>query len=150
MTIHACASAATGSLPINNKLSVCALFFFLFFFSLEMSLFPSIALSFLFSPCMESTLFVFLPGGIFLPCGHGLDFDISLCIYGHTYSKRKYQPGKVAHPARGQLDRKMNISLSPFAPENLVPRDGFGSPVPRQPAHLHTQAESVAYLRDSS
>ena len=26
----------------------------------------------------------------------------------------------------------MHISLSPFAPENLVSRDGFGSPVPRQ------------------
>ena len=35
-------------------------------------------------------------------------------------------------------------------PESLVSRDGFGSPVPRQPTHLHTQAESVAYLRDSS
>ena len=33
---------------------------------------------------------------------------------------------------------KINISLSAFAPENLVSRDGFGSPVPRQPAHLHT------------
>ena len=44
----------------------------------------------------------------------------------------------------------MNISLSSFAPENLVSRDGFASPVPRQPAHLHTQAESGAYLRDSS
>ena len=44
----------------------------------------------------------------------------------------------------------MNVSLSAFAPENLVSRDGFGSPVPRQPAHLHTQAESDAYLRDSS
>ena len=44
----------------------------------------------------------------------------------------------------------MKISLSAFAPENLVSRDGFGSPVPRQPAHLHTQAESGAYLRDSS
>ena len=33
----------------------------------------------------------------------------------------------------------MNISLS-----------GFGSHVPRQPAHLHTQAESGPYLRDSS
>ena len=44
----------------------------------------------------------------------------------------------------------MSISLSAFAPENLVPRDGFGSPVPRQPAHLHTQAESGAYSRDSS
>ena len=60
--------------------------------------------------------------------------------------------GKVTNPARGQLKRKKtNISLSPFAPENLVPRDGFDSPVPRQPAHLHTtQAESGAYLRDSS
>ena len=44
----------------------------------------------------------------------------------------------------------MNISLSAFAPENLVSRDGFGSPVPRQPAHLHTQVEYGAYLRDSS
>ena len=34
--------------------------------------------------------------------------------------------------------------MSPFAPENyLVSRDGLGSPVPRQPAHLPTQAESV-------
>ena len=34
-------------------------------------------------------------------------------------------------------------------PENLVTRDGFSRPVPRQPAHLHTQAGSGAYLRDS-
>ena len=45
---------------------------------------------------------------------------------------------------------KINISLSAFASENLVSRDGFGSLVPRQLAHLHTQAESRAYLRDSS
>ena len=45
---------------------------------------------------------------------------------------------------------KITISLSAFVPENFVSRDGFGSPVPRQPAHLHTQAESGAYLRDSS
>ena len=45
---------------------------------------------------------------------------------------------------------KMNIPLSPCVPENLVSRDGFSRPVPRQPAHLHTQAESGAYLRDSS
>ena len=43
----------------------------------------------------------------------------------------------------------MNYSLSPFAPETLVSRNGFGSPVSRQPAHLHTQAESGAFLRDS-
>ena len=60
------------------------------------------------------------------------------------------QPGKVANPARGQLNREINIPLSPCVPENLVSRDGFSRPVPRQPAHLHTQAESGAYLRDSS
>ena len=45
---------------------------------------------------------------------------------------------------------KMNIPLSPWVPANLVSRDGFSRPVPRQPAHLHTQAESGAYVRDSS
>ena len=71
-------------------------------------------------------------------------------MYSHSYSKSMDQPGKVANPARGQLNREMDISLSAFAPENLVSRDGFDSPVPRQPAHLHnTQAESGAYLRDS-
>ena len=40
---------------------------------------------------------------------------------------------------------KMNFSLSAFAPENLVSRDDFGSPVPRQPAHLHTLAEFGAH-----
>ena len=56
----------------------------------------------------------------------------------------------VANPARGQLNRKNNIPLSPCVPETLVSRDGFNRPVPRQPAHLHTQAESGVYLRDSS
>ena len=43
----------------------------------------------------------------------------------------------------------MNICLSLFAPENLISRDGSGSPVPHQPAHLYTQAEYGPYLRDS-
>ena len=59
------------------------------------------------------------------------------------------QPGKVANPARGQLNGENNIPLSPCVPENLVSRGGFSGPVPRQPAHLHTQAESGAYLRDA-
>ena len=45
---------------------------------------------------------------------------------------------------------KMSVPLSPCVFESLVSRDGFSRPVPRQPAHLHTQAESGAYLRDSS
>ena len=44
----------------------------------------------------------------------------------------------------------MNIPLSPRVPKNLVSRDGLSRTVPRQPAHLHTKAESGAYLRDSS
>ena len=63
-------------------------------------------------------------------------------IYGHTYSKSKHQPGKVANPAHG--------SFFPALFANLVSRDGFGSPVLCQPVHLHTQAEYGAYLRDSS
>ena len=60
------------------------------------------------------------------------------------------QPGKIANPARGQLNKEINIPLSPCVPENLVSRDGFSRPDPHQPAHLHTQAESGAYLLDSS
>ena len=51
------------------------------------------------------------------------------------------QPGKVANPARGQLNRENDILLSPCVPENLVSRDGFSRLVPRQSAYLHTQAE---------
>ena len=65
-------------------------------------------------------------------------------MYSHTYSKIMDQPGRIANAARGQLNREFFFSLSPFTPENLVSRDGFGSPVPRQPAHLRTQAESAA------
>ena len=45
------------------------------------------------------------------------------------------QPGKVANTARGQLNREKILPLSPCVPENLVSRDGFSRPVPRQPAH---------------
>ena len=46
---------------------------------------------------------------------------------------------------------KINISLSPFAPDNLVSRDGFGSPVPRPPAHSpYSGLIWCAYSRDSS
>ena len=46
------------------------------------------------------------------------------------------QPGKVANPARGQLNRGNEIPLSPYVPENVVSRNGFSRPVPRQPAHF--------------
>ena len=85
------------------------------------------------------------------PEGKNVRRHVCMYMYGHTYSKRMDQPGKVANPARSQLNRKINISLSAFAPENLVSREGFGSPVPRhQLAHLHSRPESGAYLRESS
>ena len=62
-----------------------------------------------------------------------------VCMYGHTYSKSIDQPGKATNPARGQLNSENEFPLSPFAPENLVSQDGFGSPAPRHPAHsLHS------------
>ena len=60
------------------------------------------------------------------------------------------QPCKVANAARGQLNSENYIPLSPCVPKYLVSRDGFSRPVPRQPAHPHTQAESGAFSRDSS
>ena len=70
-------------------------------------------------------------------------------VYGHTFSESMYQSSKVANPAHGQLDRTNDIFLSPFAPERLVSRYGFGSIFPPQRAHLHTQAETGAYLYNS-
>ena len=85
-------------------------------------------------------------------CIWGLgNYDYNSDMYGHHIKQSMDQPGKIANnPAHGQLNRENNIPLSPCVPENLVLRDGFSRPVPRQPAHLHTQAESGAYLRDSS
>ena len=63
----------------------------------------------------------------------------------------------VKHIARVWINRvrlpvlHVNISLSAFAPENLVSRDGFGSPVPRQPGHSVLRLNVVlTYVRDSS
>ena len=62
-----------------------------------------------------------------------------------TYGKSMAQPRKVANPGRGQLNRENGHFLSLFAPENFVSQDWFGSPVPRQPVHLHTRTDSGAY-----
>ena len=62
--------------------TVCVLFrscFFLFFVSLEMSLFPSIFCTItVFSLYGEYVVYFFLPDGVFLPCDHGLDFGHQL------------------------------------------------------------------------
>ena len=82
---------------------------------------------------------------VLFPCLF-LFFHFSICISIRMYVCI------VTHIARVWINRVrlpiahvVLFSLSPFAPENLVSRDGFGSPVPRHSAHLHTQAESGAY-----
>ena len=45
---------------------------------------------------------------------------------------------------------KMNVPLSPYAPENLVHEKGSAVPSRVSLLILHTQAESGAYSRDSS
>ena len=56
----------------------------------------------------------------------------------HTARVRVNRVRLISNPTRSQLNREHVFSMPPFTPENLVTRDGFGSPVPRQPAHLHT------------
>ena len=50
-----------------------------------------------------------------------------------TYSKRRINWVRLLIPLVVSSTGKNNISLSPFASENLVLRDAFGSPVPRIP-----------------
>ena len=72
-----------------------------------------------------------------------------VCMYvciNITYRKKRINRVRLPILFVISLIGTIIISLSPFAsPEILVSRDGFGSPVPRQPAQLHTLAESGAY-----
>ena len=58
-----------------------------------------------------------------------------VCMYGHHIKQGMGQLGKVDNRPRGQLNRENGYFPSPFAPENLVSRDGLGCPVPRQHAY---------------
>ena len=48
--------------------------------------FPVYFVSLPFALFMEITLYVSLPGFVFLPCDHVLDFDSSLCDNGIKYT----------------------------------------------------------------
>ena len=50
-------------------------------------------------------------------------------LYGITYSKRQDQPGKVAHPARGQLNRENEYFSVPVSRLTIWSRE-TGSAVP--------------------
>ena len=57
-------------------------------------------------------------------------------MYGQHLQQSMDHSGMVANTARGMIKQgELNISLSPFATENLISRDRFGRPIPRQPAH---------------
>ena len=61
-----------------------------------------------------------------------------VCMYVRYHLQQSMdQSDMVFNPAinSGELNRKMGFSLSLFAPENLVSREGFGRLVPRQSAH---------------
>ena len=85
-------------------------------------------------------------GGLLALCRRTLGSICTVITYSRVWIKRVRLPILLVVNCTG----RNNISLSPYVPENLVSRDGFSRPVPRQPAHLHTQAESGAYLRDYS
>ena len=70
---------------------------------------------------------------------HGLMCSATT-MYDHTYSKSIDQPGKVANPARGQPNGENEYFPVRVRALELISRDGFGSPVPRQLVHLHTEA----------
>ena len=65
---------------------------------------------------------------------HGFPVCI-LIVITYLYIVSRDQLGKVANPARGQLNRKNEYPMSPLAPENFISRNGFDRPAPRQPAH---------------
>ena len=92
------------------------------------------------------------PSSCVTPAGTSNELDVQNEWEENTHTHTHTRINRVRLPILLVVSRtgKMNISLSPFAPENMVSRNGFANPVPRQPAHLHTQAESGAYLRDSS
>ena len=61
--------------------------------------------------CKDKTSLWYLTG---FPNGSNIGSPVScreetyrdICMYGQTYSKSMDQPGKVASPARGQLNKK--------------------------------------------
>ena len=73
-------------------------------------------------------------------------------LYNSYYLQQPMgQPGKVVNLARGQLNRKNGFyTVSPFAPERLVSRDRFGSPVSRLLKAIHLLIVITHHRIDSS
>ena len=52
-----------------------------------------------------------------------------VCMYGEHFQQSMDQPGKVANPTSGQLNRDRTVKL--------VSRGRFGRSAPHRPAHSH-------------
>ena len=74
-------------------------------------------------------------------------------VITHTYSRKWINRVRLPILLVVSGTGKMNFSLSPFAPEKLVSRDGFGRPVLRQPATVsggtRTHSYTVRYMKQS-
>ena len=84
---------------------------------------------------------------LFLTCTAAHCYTRPQCIVcmAITFSKSMDQPGKVTNPARGQLNREINISLSPFEPKIRSRETGSAVRSRVSLLILHTQAQSGAY-----
>ena len=78
-----------------------------------------------------------------IPVAYSFLYDVCMCCqHFHQSMDRR---GVVASPARGHRKKikgeKITFFLSSFAPANVVSRDRFGGPVPRQPAAYSPQSK---------
>ena len=51
-------------------------------------------------------------------------------MYRQHFQQRMDQPVMIVNPASGKLNRENVLSLSPFAPENLISQKGSAIPAP--------------------
>ena len=82
----------------------------------------------------------------------GLRGYVQFNKYAHTHTHIAVWPWRLAVPMLLVVSwtGKIFFFLSPFTPDNMASRDVFDPLVPRQPAHLSTQAEYCVYSRDAS
>ena len=63
-------------------------------------------------------------------------YIVYICVYGQNFQQSTDQPGLVANPARGQLNREIWPFPFPFVPENLVSREMGSAVLSRVTAHF--------------
>ena len=70
-----------------------------------------------------------------------------VCMYVWSSHIAEYgSTGQGCQSCSWSAEQGKVIPLSPCVPENLVSRDGFSRPIPRQPAHLHTISSTIKFM----